>query len=78
MLDAQAADCAIQAAREDLGNPLRHEAAERALERARVELEDPKTRARARAEHARVSALLEEAVRSEDVGKVNSVLESDT
>ena len=78
MLDPQAGDCAIQAARKDLGNPLRHVAAERALERARVELEDPETRARARAEHARVSALLEEAVRSEDVRKVNSVLESKT
>ena len=66
MLDPQAADRAIEAARGDLRDPVRREAAERALERARAELEDPEVRARARAEHARLVALLKEAVRSEE------------
>ena len=72
MLDRVAAERAVEKAR--LQDPLRREAAARALERARVELEDPETRARARAEYARVAALLKEAAGSEDVGK--GVLES--
>jgi len=59
MLDRVAAERAVEKAREDL--PLQREAVERALERARAELEDPETRARARAEYARVAALLKEA-----------------